>query len=169
MTFSAYKRTVPAVVALLVLVLGAGSAEAVGLDQARVVVAAPESPAPSLIQAPPHMAAEIAAAQSYWGVAFPPLCRSAVIIEGVPASPGAMAEASTPYQGDSLCVMTVSPTPDAAYRCRVVVHEFGHWLGLGHVEDRLSPMFSGGSYWSRLPQCDALPGLRMLIEQPAGK
>ena len=39
------------------------------------------------------------------------------------------------------CAMEISAGMNHRLRCLVVVHEYGHWLGLGHSSDRHDPMF----------------------------
>jgi hypothetical protein len=139
-------------------------ASAIGVEQARVVTpAAQKSMVVYEVKAPLHMATEVAAAQAYWGNSHPPLCSAlAVIFEGTPSwNPSSAGEATRPTSPNTLCLMAVIPTDDAALRCRIIVHEYGHWLGLDHEPtDRLSPMYIDGPYWAPLPECDVFPGFR---------
>jgi hypothetical protein len=62
-------------------------------------------------------------------------------------------------------VLTLDRSPLAlqrrenAYLCVIVVHEYGHWLGFGHVNDPRSVMFHGVLDPRAVPACG-----RMLAE-----
>lgn len=146
---------------VVLAVLAAGSAEArVGISDA-IAVEVPRAPVealPPTIQMPPSLAADIAAAVSYWGVPYPPLCLSATVSEAALTRPNVIAEATQPVAAGTVCEMRVRIGPDSpGERCRAIVHEYGHWLGLGHTDNKLDVMYRFGPYWANIPQCPPMP------------
>jgi len=86
-------------------------------------------------------AAEFKMAQAYWGVEVPPLCETIEVAFDVPLSPGTAGEATQPRFPGTHCWMLIArPLHGVYYQCLTVVHEFGHWMGLGHSADTSSPM-----------------------------
>lgn len=88
-------------------------------------------------------AIELRIAQTYWG-ASPTHCASESIQFGVTqfaVEDGRAGEATLPTGAPTPCVMRIRAGLDIYTQCRVVVHEFGHWLGLGHDDNPHSIMY----------------------------
>jgi hypothetical protein len=79
-------------------------------------------------------------ARSYWGTS-PANCSSYRITVVSHLSGPAIGEATQPTNFSVPCSMEVLSGLQPLKLCQVVVHEFGHWLGLGHSDDRLNVMF----------------------------
>lgn len=95
---------------------------------------------------------DLAAAAAYWEQT-PPLCISEEVAEGIPRTPDAWGEGTQPIR-PAHCIMVVDAEVPEPYRCRVVVHEYGHWLGYGHSADEDSPMAPVVSLKPVIPQCE---------------
>ena len=52
--------------------------------------------------------------------------------------------------------MTIELGLSNRLRCMTVVHEYGHWLGLEHSKNRLSPMYPVIDRARSSPSADAL-------------
>jgi hypothetical protein len=86
-------------------------------------------------------AAELRIAALYWGTPMPPLCETTAVEFDAPLPPGTLGEATVPVAPGAACWMKIAPQPARVYmQCVTVVHEYGHWMGLGHSGDVSSPM-----------------------------
>lgn len=121
---------------------------ATALATAAVAFAGP-APAPATLQG------DLDAAAAYWQQAVPSQCTSATI-SSVAKLPGRVlgeATLSEPNQG-SPCTMEISRGMTLRLRCLVVVHDFGHWLGLRHSHDRDDVMFPVINPEMVIPECE---------------
>lgn len=110
------------------------------------------------IAVPTH-ADDLNAAREYWGWPWPPLCKSTELrVEEPVYNPGAVAEATEPWELGVACVMRVSPGFWGEARCKAITHEYGHWLKLSHGIAWRYPIMGTTSevYSVPVPQCMAL-------------
>ncbi len=103
--------------------------------------------------APATLQDDLDAAVAYWQAA-PAHC-STESVSSVRLSRHRLGEASVPnLLQRTPCVMRISRGMAPRLRCLVVVHEYGHWLGLGHSPDRHDPMFPVMDPRMVLPECE---------------
>lgn len=110
------------------------------------------------------------AAASYWGRPVDPsTCPDGVQVDrGALTGPLAIADLGG-------CRVTVDPaidTYDDYVRCEVMVHEYGHLLGLLHTNVVTDVMYEEGPYWASIPQCDSYKTPTSLLayeQRPANK
>jgi hypothetical protein len=107
------------------------------------------APAPATLQG------DLDAAAAYWQQSVPSQCSSGTI-SSVTKLPGrVLGEASLSNPGQSSpCTMKISRGMTHRLRCLVVVHEFGHWLGLPHASDRHDVMFPVINPEMVVPECE---------------
>jgi hypothetical protein len=92
----------------------------------------------ALAPAPPEGwgAAELRIATAYWGAPTPPLCETTAVEFDATLPAGRLGEATMPVVPGTDCWMKIAPHPAGVYaQCVTVIHEFGHWMGLGHSAD----------------------------------
>jgi hypothetical protein len=110
-------------------------------------VALGPAPAPATLQG------DLGAAAAYWQ-ATPANC-STESVASARLSPDMLGEATVPDPVQSgPCMMKVSPGMTRRLRCLVVVHEYGHWLGLHHSTDRHNIMFPVMTPRMVIPECE---------------
>jgi predicted Zn-dependent protease len=98
------------------------------------VAVAGHGPAPATVQG------DLDAAGAYWQ-ATPAHC-STESVSSASLSRSTLGQATVPDPVQSgPCVMKLSRGLTRRMRCLVVVHEYGHWLGLGHSSDRHDIMY----------------------------
>jgi Matrixin len=121
---------------------------ATALASAAIAFAGP-APAPSTLQG------DLDAAAAYWQQAVPAQCSSETV-SSVAKLPGRVLAEATLSQPDlsGPCTMEVTRGMTHRLRCLVVVHEYGHWLGLGHSADRHDVMFPVINPNLALPECE---------------
>jgi len=95
---------------------------------------------------PPHAgygAASLEIAQEYWGTPAPPLCTSEEMRwEAPPFWATRQAAATAPTEPEP-CVMWITPGISTFMLCETIVHEYGHWMGLGWGTDPNNIMYDG--------------------------
>ena len=103
--------------------------------------------------APATLTGDLEAAAAYWHQNVPARCSTEAV--GYGELPGPMlGQATVPDASVSgPCEMTIDPGLSNWLRCMTVVHEYGHWLGLEHSEDRLNPMFPVIDKGAIVPEC----------------
>jgi hypothetical protein len=90
--------------------------------------------------APATVQGDLDAAAAYWQAA-PAHC-STESVTSMPLRGRVLGDGTVPDPTQSgPCVMEISTGMSRRLRCLVVVHEYGHWLGLGHSPDRHNVMF----------------------------
>jgi hypothetical protein len=104
------------------------------------------APAPATVQG------DFAAAASYFDQAAPIDC-STESVSSAPLPGRELGEATVPSQLEP-CVMRIKRGMPHRLRCLVVVHEYGHWLGLHHSSDRGNVMFPVIRTDLVLPACE---------------
>jgi hypothetical protein len=103
--------------------------------------------------APATIHGDFDAAAAYWG-ATPTNCTTeSVSARRMP--PRVLGEATIPDPAVSgPCEMEITRGMNHRMRCLVVVHEYGHWLGLHHTSVRTDPMFPVVNPRMVVPQCE---------------
>jgi hypothetical protein len=106
---------------------------------------------------PGQLGRALVAAESYWGVIYPPLCETAEIILAFPATPDTAGEATLAQAPGEDCSMDIRPNLVEPQLCPAVVHEYGHWLGFEHTQNPADVMYEDGPWWAAIPECES-PG-----------
>jgi hypothetical protein len=121
---------------------------ATALASAAIAFAGP-APAPATMQG------DLAAAATYWQQPVAAHCSSESISSA--AMPGrVLGEATVPdlEEQSEPCMMKINSGMTHRLRCLVVVHEYGHWLGLDHSTNRKNPMFPIIEPTLVVPECE---------------
>lgn len=120
---------------------------AAALASAAVALAGP-APAPATLQG------DLDAAAAYWQQAVPARC-STGSVSSARLPRRVLGEATIPDPVLSgPCEMKISRGMTDRMRCLVVVHEYGHWLGLHHSADRHDLMFPTIDPRTHVPECE---------------
>ena len=111
-------------------------------------VIALSGPAPATLQG------DLGAAATYWQQAVPARC-STGSVSSTRLPHHVLGEATIPDPVQSgPCEMKINRGMTRRMRCLVVVHEYGHWLGLHHSADRHNAMFPVIGPSMRVPECE---------------
>lgn len=111
-------------------------------------------------KAPPEGwgARDLQIAREYWHSPSAPLCATeTAYFDQTPMTPLSDSWngwATIPLAPRTNCVMYLRAGLGVFQQCRIAIHEYGHWLGLEHVDDPDSPMYSPaefGGTWSFEP------------------
>lgn len=97
--------------------------------------------------------AEIAIAREYWGTE-PTNCVTQSIEFDAAIQPNAGEATIATEPGH--CFMRIAPGLGVYTQCRVVIHEYGHWLGLQHSAYKASIMHRAVNAKPFIPACAKL-------------
>ncbi len=120
-----------------------------------IVAAAIASAAVSLAApAPATLHGDLEAAAAYWQQNTPARCSTeSAAYAKLPGR--VLGETVIPDPAELRpCKMTIEPGLSNRLRCLTVVHEYGHWLGLHHSKNRLSPMYPIIDDGAIVPECE---------------
>ena len=104
--------------------------------------------------APATLHGDLDAAAAYWGQSVPAQCSSEAAAYGkLPGLVLGQTKIPDPTATEP-CEMTIERGLTKRLRCLTVVHEYGHWLGLGHSKSRRSPMYPVIGDGAVVPACE---------------
>jgi hypothetical protein len=105
--------------------------------------------------APATLDGDLDAAAAYWHQNAPARCSTETATYA--KLPGLVLGQTTipdPAAESGPCEMIIERGLSNRLRCLTVVHEYGHWLGLHHSKDRLSPMYPIIGDGAIVPECE---------------
>jgi Matrixin len=104
--------------------------------------------------APVTLHGDIEAAAAYWHQSAPARCSTeAATFAKLPGL--VLGQTMIPDPAETgPCEMIIERGLSNRLRCLTVVHEYGHWLGLHHSKDKLSPMYPIIGKGAIVPECE---------------